>query len=81
MTLVRWTLSFLGPYRARISVIAALSVLGIGLTALAPWALKLVVDNVLGGQRFPDAIAAIPPSEVQSAIQIGPSHVAPRSVE
>ena len=62
MTLIRWALSFLQPYRVRVAAIAALSVLGIGLTALAPWALKLVVDNVLGGLAFPDVIVALAPS-------------------
>jgi ATP-binding cassette subfamily B protein/subfamily B ATP-binding cassette protein MsbA len=58
MTLARWTLSFLRPYRARVIVIVALSLLEIGLAALAPWPLKAVVDNVLGGHPLPDSIAA-----------------------
>ena len=49
MTLAGWTLSFLRPYRARVAAIVALSLLEIGLAALAPWPLKAVVDNVLGG--------------------------------
>ena len=53
MSLAGWTLSFLRPYRARVAAIVALSLLEIGLAALAPWPLKAVVDNVLGGQlRF-----------------------------
>jgi ATP-binding cassette, subfamily B, bacterial len=57
MTLAGWTLSFLRPYRARVVAIVALSILEIGLAALAPWPLKAVVDNVLGGHPLPPAIA------------------------
>jgi ATP-binding cassette, subfamily B, bacterial len=58
MTLAGWTLSFLRPYRARVVAIVTLSILEIGLAALAPWPLKAVVDNVLGGHPLPAAIAA-----------------------
>ena len=58
MTLAGWTLSFLRPYRARVAAIVALSLLEIGLAALAPWPLKAVVDNVLGGHPLPPAVAA-----------------------
>ena len=58
MTLAGWTLSFLRPYRARVIAIVALSLLEIGLAALAPWPLKAVVDNVLGGHPLPAAVAA-----------------------
>jgi ATP-binding cassette subfamily B protein len=58
MTLAGWTLSFLRRYRARVVVIVALSLLEIGLAALAPWPLKAVVDNVLGGHPLPASIAA-----------------------
>jgi ATP-binding cassette subfamily B protein/subfamily B ATP-binding cassette protein MsbA len=47
VTLVSWTLSFLRPYRGRATVIAVLTVVEIGLAALAPWPLKLVVDTVM----------------------------------
>ena len=57
MTLVRWTLSFLKPYRARVVLIATLSLTEIGLAALAPWPLKVVVDNVLGARPLPDPVA------------------------
>ena len=53
VTLVRWTASFLRPYRARVGLILALSVAEIGLVALAPWALTLIVDSVLGGRPLP----------------------------
>jgi len=58
MTLAGWTLSFLRPYRARVAAIVALSLLEIGLAALAPWPLKAVVDNVLGGHPLPAGVAA-----------------------
>jgi ABC-type multidrug transport system fused ATPase/permease subunit len=51
--LAGWTLSFLRPYRARVAAIVALSLLEIALAALAPWPLKAVVDNVLGGHPLP----------------------------
>jgi ATP-binding cassette, subfamily B, bacterial len=57
MTLAAWTLSFLRPYRARVAAIVALSVLEVGLATLAPWPLKAVVDNALGGHPLPAAIA------------------------
>jgi len=57
MTLAGWTLSLLRPYRARVAAIVALSLLEIGLAALAPWPLKAVVDNVLGGQPLPPLVA------------------------
>jgi len=57
MTLAGWTLSFLRPYRARVAAVVALALLEIGLAALAPWPLKAVVDNVLGGHPLPPSIA------------------------
>ncbi|HET9266861.1 MAG TPA: ABC transporter ATP-binding protein [Vicinamibacterales bacterium] len=59
MSLAGWTLSFLRPYRARVAVIVALSLLEIGLAALAPWPLKAVVDNVLGGHPLPPFVDAM----------------------
>jgi len=59
VTLTRWTLSFLRPYRWRVSAIAVLSVAEIALAALAPWPLKLIVDNVLGDDPLPEPLAAL----------------------
>lgn len=53
MPLVRWTLSFLRPYKARVALLAVLTLLQIGLGALQPWPLKIVVDYVLGGHTLP----------------------------
>ncbi|MEQ1759846.1 MAG: ABC transporter ATP-binding protein [Vicinamibacterales bacterium] len=58
-TLVAWTLSFLRPYRGRVVAIAVLGVIEIGLSTLAPWPLKAVVDNVLGGQPLPPSLANV----------------------
>ena len=62
VTLVAWTLSFLRPYRRRALAIAILSVAEIGLAALAPWPLKVLVDNVLGGAALPQTISGLIPS-------------------
>ena len=67
MTLVSWTLSFLRPYRGRTLVIASLSVMEIGLAALAPWPLKLIVDTVLGGAPVPGPIAMLLPTTVAAS--------------
>ena len=67
MTLVSWTLSFLRPYRGRTLVIASLSVVEIGLAALAPWPLKLIVDTVLGGAPVPRPIAMLLPATVAAS--------------
>jgi ATP-binding cassette subfamily B protein/subfamily B ATP-binding cassette protein MsbA len=56
--LVPWTLSFLRPYRLRVAAIAFLSIVEIALAALAPWPLKLVVDNILGDHPLPVRFAA-----------------------
>src|SRR5262245_4479521 len=60
--LVSWTLSFLRPYRGRVAVIAILALAEIGLAALSPWPLKIVVDSVLGGHPIPAWLAAVTPS-------------------
>ncbi len=59
MTLVRWTLSFLQPYRSRVVAIVTLSFAEIGLAALAPWPLKVIVDNVLGGRQLPEPVETL----------------------
>jgi ATP-binding cassette subfamily B protein/subfamily B ATP-binding cassette protein MsbA len=47
------------PYRGRIVLLALIAVTEIALGVLAPWPLKLVVDNVLGAQPWPDSLAGI----------------------
>lgn len=68
MTLLRWTLSFLRPYRARVAAISALAVAEIGLGALAPWPLKAVVDNVFGGRPLPGPLAGLVASTVGTSV-------------
>ena len=70
MTLVAWTLSFLRPYRSRMAAMFALALVEVGFGALAPWPLKAVVDNVLGGQPLPEPVGRL----VQALI--GPSTAA-----
>ena len=55
--LIRWTLSFLRPYRRRVVWLSVLLLLEIGLGALQPWPLKIVIDYVLGGHPFPPSLA------------------------
>ena len=47
MNLLNWVLSFLGPFRKKISVIVILVLTEVALAALAPWPLKILVDSVL----------------------------------
>jgi ATP-binding cassette, subfamily B, bacterial len=60
LPLLRWTLSYLRPYRGRVSLLAVLLLTEIGLGALQPWPLAVVIDNVLGGEPFPGAITRWP---------------------
>jgi ATP-binding cassette subfamily B protein len=55
--LLPWTLAFLRPYRARVTVLSALLVSEIVLGALQPWPFAIVIDYVLGGKPFPARIA------------------------
>lgn len=58
MNLLMWTLSFLRPYRARVVAIGVFGLVEIGLSTLAPWPLKAVVDNVLAGQSLPAPLSS-----------------------
>ncbi len=64
MAVIGWTLSFLRPYRMRVLAISILSMAEIGLTALAPWPLKIVVDSVLGDHPLPERFAGVMASTV-----------------
>ena len=55
--LLPWTLSFLRPYRKRVALLAVLLLSEIGLGALQPWPLAIVIDYVLGGRPFPARLA------------------------
>jgi ATP-binding cassette subfamily B protein/subfamily B ATP-binding cassette protein MsbA len=52
-SLLRWTLTFLRPYRFRVFVLSVLLVIQIGLGALQPWPLKIVIDYVLDERPMP----------------------------
>ena len=56
-SLISWTLSFMGPYRARMTLVAVLLLAEVALVALQPWLLKAVIDYVLGGQPVPQPVA------------------------
>ena len=55
--LVPWAMSFLWPYRRRVALLSVLLLLEIGLGALQPWPLKIVIDYVLGSHPFPPMLA------------------------
>jgi ATP-binding cassette subfamily B protein len=54
LSLARWIASYMRPYRWRLTVLALVSVVEVGLGALTPWPLKVVVDNVLSHRPMPD---------------------------
>src|SRR3954468_10228420 len=56
-SLVTWTLSFLRPYRGRVTLVAALLSVEVALGALEPWLLKVVIDYVLVGRTIPEPFA------------------------
>jgi ATP-binding cassette, subfamily B, bacterial len=58
--LLPWTLSFLGPYRRSVAVLTVLLLAEIGLGALAPWPLAVVIDHVLGGKPFQGGLTPWP---------------------
>jgi ATP-binding cassette, subfamily B, bacterial len=58
-SLVSWIGSYMRPYRWRLALLAVVSVVEVGVGALAPWPLKVVVDNVLVGHPLPTWARAI----------------------
>jgi ATP-binding cassette subfamily B protein len=57
MNLFSWTLSCMRPYRGRMIFLSVLALAQIVLGLLSPWPLKLVVDNVLGGEPLPATLS------------------------
>jgi ABC-type multidrug transport system fused ATPase/permease subunit len=55
--LLAWTLSFLRPHRAAVALLVVLLVIQIGLGALQPWPLKIVIDYVLDQRPLPESVA------------------------
>ena len=51
--LLPWALSFLRPHRGRVALLILLLLLQIGLGALQPWPLKVVIDYVLEHPKHP----------------------------
>src|SRR4051794_338417 len=50
---VRWTFSFVRPYRSAVALLAGLSLTEIALRVLAPWPLKAIVDYLTRGAGPP----------------------------
>ena len=69
VNLAAWILGYLRPYRGRALAVLVLVLAETGLTALAPWPLKVLVDNVLGDTPLPPAAAArLPPAALDNAV-------------
>src|SRR5207253_658999 len=67
-SLINWTLSFLGPYRGRMTLAAILLLTQVALTALEPWPLKIVIDYVLRpAAALPSELAAWLPAAVSAS--------------
>jgi ATP-binding cassette, subfamily B, bacterial len=58
--LLSWTLSFLQPYRAKVALLAVLLASEIGLGALQPWPLAIVLD-LLAGNPLPRLLTRLVP--------------------
>src|SRR5258708_3962992 len=56
-TLLRWTLSFLAPYRSRVVLLAVLLLAEVSLGAMQPLLLKVVIDYVLLPNPIPQPFA------------------------
>ncbi len=69
VNLAAWILGYLRPYRRRALAVLVLVLAETGLTALTPWPLKVLVDNVLGGTPFPPPVAArLPAAALDNAV-------------
>jgi len=62
MSLVAWTWSCLRPYRGRVALLTSIAMINVALGLLAPWPLKLVVDDVLTGRPLPGVLDRIGPA-------------------
>ena len=56
--LLPWMLSFLRPHRGRVALLAVLLLPEIGLGALQPWPLTIVIDTCSAASRFREPFAA-----------------------
>ena len=57
MSLFRWSIGFLSPYRLPVAILSVLLLAEIGLGALQPWPLAIVIDNVLQQRPIPEPFA------------------------
>ena len=57
-SLLRWTLSFLRPYRGRVMLLAVFLLIEVALGALQPWPIKVVIDYVLVQNPIPEPFKA-----------------------
>ncbi len=57
MSLLPWSLTFLKPYRMRVAWLSVLLLAEIGLGALQPWPLAIVIDYVLQQRPIPEPYA------------------------
>jgi ABC-type multidrug transport system fused ATPase/permease subunit len=53
VSILRWILRYLHPYRSRVAALASLSVFEVTLRVLSPWPMKAVIDHVIGGSPMP----------------------------
>lgn len=60
-SLIRWILSYARPYRGRLIGLTLLSLVEVGLGALTPWPIAIVVDNVLAHHPWSAALARFLP--------------------
>ncbi|MFN8058173.1 MAG: ABC transporter ATP-binding protein [Vicinamibacterales bacterium] len=64
--LLPWTLAIVRPYWRRVAVLAFLSLCEVGLSALAPWPLSLIIDSVLGSHGLPARVVPLIPEWFQA---------------
>ena len=70
MNLLNWVLGFLEPFRRRILLIVVLVAAELLLAALAPWPLKVLVDNVFGNVPLHPIISSLVPDSVLASTTI-----------
>lgn len=55
----RWSLAYLGRYRAQVFLLLAVTIIEIASGLLLPWPLKFLVDHVLGSDPLPNWLAGV----------------------
>jgi ABC-type multidrug transport system fused ATPase/permease subunit len=64
MTLLRWALDQVGPYRTRVGILFTLSCAEVLLRVLLPWPMMAIVDQALGSTPPSPWVAALPGVDV-----------------